>query len=66
MTAKKQNAQKGDISCDQIVHVMALLDTQTFASPVVMKVRAEVEWFVQIRIRRMKLKTIAASNGVKK
>ena len=45
---------------------MALLDTQTFASPVVMEMRAEVEWFVQIRIRRKKLKTIAASNGVKK
>jgi quercetin dioxygenase-like cupin family protein len=45
---------------------MALPDTQTFASPVVMEVRAEVEWFVQIRIRRTKLKTIPASNGVKK
>jgi quercetin dioxygenase-like cupin family protein len=45
---------------------MALPDTQTFASPVVMEMRAEVEWFVQIRIRRTKLKTIPASNGVKK
>jgi quercetin dioxygenase-like cupin family protein len=45
---------------------MALPDTQTFASPVVMGVRAEVEWFVQIAIRRTKLKTIAASNGVRK
>ena len=45
---------------------MALPDTQTFASPVVMEMRTEVEWFVQIRIRRTKLKTIPASNGVKK
>jgi quercetin dioxygenase-like cupin family protein len=45
---------------------MALPDTQTFASPVVMEMRAEVEWFVQIRIRRTTLKTIPASNGVKK
>jgi quercetin dioxygenase-like cupin family protein len=45
---------------------MALLDTQTFASPVVMGVRAEVEWFVQIAIRGTKLKTVAASNGVRK
>jgi quercetin dioxygenase-like cupin family protein len=45
---------------------MAIPDTQSFATPVVMEVRAEVEWFVQIRIRRKKLKTIAASNGVKK
>ena len=45
---------------------MAFLDTQSFATPVVMEMRAEVEWFVQITIRRKKLKTIAASNGVKK
>jgi quercetin dioxygenase-like cupin family protein len=31
-----------------------------------MEVRATVEWFVQIMIRRKKLKTIAASEGVKK
>ena len=45
---------------------MALPDTQTFASPVVMEMRTEVECFAQIRIRRTKLKTIPASNGVKK
>jgi hypothetical protein len=45
---------------------MALSDTLTFASPVVMEVRAEVEWFAQITIRRNKMKTIAASNGVRK
>jgi hypothetical protein len=31
-----------------------------------MEVRAEVEWFVQIMIRRKKLKTITPSNAVKK
>ena len=31
-----------------------------------MEVRAEVEWFAHIAIRRKKMKTIAASNGVRK
>ena len=31
-----------------------------------MEVRAEVEWFAYIAIRREKMKTISASNGVRK
>jgi hypothetical protein len=49
-----QSRVSGDFSCDQIVHVMALSDTYTFASPVLMEVRAEVDWFAQIVIRRKK------------
>jgi quercetin dioxygenase-like cupin family protein len=58
--------RRAAVVCDQIVHVIVLSDTQTIASPVVMEVRAEVEWFVQIMIRRKKLKTITPSNVVKK
>jgi hypothetical protein len=36
------------------LHIIVLSDTQTIASPVVMEVRAEVERFVQIMIRRNK------------
>jgi hypothetical protein len=52
--SRETERPKGRFSCDQIVHVMALSDTYTFASPVVMEVRAEVDWFAQIVIRRKK------------
>jgi hypothetical protein len=45
------------------VQAIVLSDTQTIASPVVMEVRAEVDWFVRIMIGRKKSKTIAASNA---
>jgi hypothetical protein len=54
-TTEKQNAaRRATAVCDQIVHIIVLSDTQTIASPVVMEVRAEVERFVQIMIRRNK------------
>jgi quercetin dioxygenase-like cupin family protein len=62
----KNRSPEAAVVFDQIVHVVVLSDTRTIVSPVVMEVRAEVEWLVQIIPRRKEMKTIAASYGVKK